>query len=65
MTLTAHIPYLSDLYEVRYTGSTILSIQKWYGGTNQTRQVSFLHLPKELQIKIVTQMRKHGGKTKG
>ena len=55
---TLHIHYYGDLYEIRYQGTLIYSIQKWYDGGRMVRTVGFLNLPKELQNNIVKQMKK-------
>ena len=58
MITTIHIPYQLDLYEVRYSGTTIYSVQKFYNGGGSGPYMSFKNLQPEVQAKIVKAVQK-------
>jgi len=58
VTHTIHVHYGGDLYEIRYSGTLITDIQKWFAGGHSVRTVAFLNLPEEVKNQIIKQMRK-------
>ena len=48
-----HIPHAGDLYEIRYEGTLLTSIRKWYSGGKIVKDISFHSLPTEVQKTII------------
>lgn len=58
MITTIHILHSLDLYEIRYSGTTIHSIQKFYNGGGSGPYLSFKNLQPDVQDKIVKVIQK-------
>ncbi len=57
MNAPLHIPFQGDLYEIRYEGTILTSIQKWYCKGSMVRDIQFDSLPKEVQQQIINHIR--------
>lgn len=48
-----HFEHAGDLYEIRYEGTLLTSIRKWYSGGQMVKDISFHSLPVEVQTKLI------------
>jgi hypothetical protein len=58
-----HILHGGDLYEIRYEGTLLTSIRKWYSGGQRVTDTSFHSLPEEVKKQLILKI-KNGQKTK-